>query len=190
VLLRDFLATFLHGHVQGRLRNAHHYAQYASRWEAALGDKPLRGIVAGDVARYVRQRQGDGLAPATINRELAFLRRAFNVAIADDLAEKNPISRQGVKLFRENNQRVRFLTDEEEAGLAAELPAADWALVAVALHTGLRQGEQFGLRWEDVDFGTGILTVPRAKSGEARRVPMNDTVRTLLGALPSRLRST
>jgi integrase len=84
---------------------------------------------------------------------------------------------------------VRFLTDEEEARLAAELPAADWGLVTVALHTGLRQGEQFTLRWEHVDFGTGILTVPRAKSGEARRVPMNDTVRTLLGALPSRLRS-
>src|SRR5262249_42943574 len=33
------------------------------------------------------------------------------------------------------------------------------------------------------------LTVPRSKSGEARRVPMNDTVRDVLRALPSRLKS-
>src|SRR5439155_9030493 len=55
--------------------------------------------------------------------------------------------------------------------------------------TGLRRSEQFGLRWESVDFTTGIITVPRSKSGETRRVPMNDTVRELLRALPSRLKS-
>ena len=57
------------------------------------------------------------------------------------------------------------------------------------LHTGLRQSEQFHLQWEHVDFTTGILTVPRSKHGEARRVPMNDTVREILRTRPSRLKS-
>jgi hypothetical protein len=45
------------------------------------------------------------------------------------------------------------------------------------------------LEWEHVDFTTGLLTVLRSKHGEARRVPMNDTVREILRALPSRLKS-
>ena len=94
-----------------------------------------------------------------------------------------------VKLFKENNQRVRFLSPEEEERLHAAIGAREWPTVAVAIHTGLRQAEQFHLRWEHVDFGTGIITVPRSKHGEARRVPMNETVRQLLRALPSRLKS-
>jgi integrase len=78
---------------------------------------------------------------------------------------------------KENNQRVRFLADEEETRLREAIGEDPWPLVAVAIHTGLRQGEQFHLRWEHVDFATGILTVPRSKHGGARRVPMNDTVR-------------
>jgi integrase len=94
-----------------------------------------------------------------------------------------------VKFFEENNVRVRFLRPEEEARLAAEMQPEDWVVVEIALYTGLRRGEQFGLRWDHVDFGTGLLTVPRSKHGEARRVPMNDTVRDILRALPSRLKS-
>jgi integrase len=70
-----------------------------------------------------------------------------------------------------------FLADEEETRLREAIGEDPWPLVAVAIHTGLRQGEQFHLRWEHVDFATGILTVPRSKHGGARRVPMNDTVR-------------
>jgi integrase len=90
--------------------------------------------------------------------------------------------------FKENNQRVRFLAEDEEDRLRAAVEDSSWALVAVAIHTGLRRSEQFGLRWENVDFATGILTVPRSKHGGARRVPMNDTVRDALRALPSRLK--
>src|SRR5262249_16003197 len=54
---------------------------------------------------------------------------------------------------------------------------------------GMRRGEQFPLHWEHVDFATGIVTVADSKSGEPRHIPMNDTVRTMLRALPSRLKS-
>lgn len=49
--------------------------------------------------------------------------------------------------------------------------------------------KSFGLRWEHVDFTVGIITIPRSKSGEARRVPMNDEVRRLLRDLPNRMKS-
>src|SRR5262249_27155579 len=94
-----------------------------------------------------------------------------------------------VKFFKENNVRLRFLRPEEEARLAAEMQPEDWVVVEIALYTGLRRGEQFGLRWAHVVFGPRLATVPLSKHGEARRVPMNDTVRDILRALPSRLKS-
>lgn len=62
-------------------------------------------------------------------------------------------------------------------------------MIVVALHTGLRQSEQFHLGWENVDFTTGMITVPRSKNGETRRLPMNDTVCEILRSRPSRLKS-
>jgi hypothetical protein len=90
---------------------------------------------------------------------------------------------------KENNQRVRYLTDEEEPRLHHEMGNEEWPKVAVAMNTGLRQGNQFHLRWTEVHFDTGMITVKRSKAGEAYHVPMNDEVRAILRALPSRLRS-
>lgn len=149
-------------------------------WKAVLAGKTLRQIQPGDIERFVAQRLG-GWQPATVNRSLAFLKRVFNVAIADGLVETNPARK--VRLLKENNARVQFLSETEEERLMAELADADRVMVEVALHTGMRQGEQLHLRWDDVDFATGILTIPRSKSGEARRIPMNDTVRAILERL-------
>jgi integrase len=63
-----------------------------------------------------------------------------------------------------------------------------WPVVAVAIHTGLRQSEQFNLRWENIDFANGIITIPRSKHGESRRVPMNDLVREVFRTRPNRLK--
>ena len=54
--------------------------------------------------------------------------------------ERNPVSL--VKLSKENNKRVRWLTEDEEARLLAALPIDYHPLVLVALHTGMRKSEQ------------------------------------------------
>jgi integrase len=90
---------------------------------------------------------------------------------------------------KENNQRGRFLTDDEETELREALGVHDWPLVKVAMHTGLRRGEQFTLRWEHVDFANRIITVPRSKHGETRRVTMNDTVCEILRDRQRRVKS-
>jgi integrase len=171
---------------RNKLRWFDHYERYGAIWKAAFPGRTLTQIVPGDVERYVAARRQD-VAPATVNRELAFLRRVYNVAIDDGRAEINPVKSK--IFFRENNARVRFLGDDEQTRLRDAVGPDVWPLVAIALHTGLRRSEQFNLRWEHVDFTTGILTVPRSKHGEARRVPMNDTVRDILRTFPSRLKA-
>jgi len=173
---------------RGRLRHFYKYELFAKVFKAVFRGKTLREMTTGDVDRYIARRRGGKLsdvlgedvklckgavAPATINRELAFLRRIFNVAIEDGKAETNPVRS---KLFaKKNNSRLRYLANAEEAALRKQLTVAEWSLVAVAIHTGLRQGEQFNLLWDNVDFATGFITVPRSKHGELRRVRMNDT---------------
>jgi integrase len=195
LLLRDFLPTFLKGRVKrdprtGALVNVLKDKQHAALWAAALGTLSLRQIKPGDIRRHIHRRQQANMASATINRELAFLRRAFNVAIEDELAEKNPIGKGGVKLSRENNQRVRYLSDDEEQQLREALGEEEWPKAAVALHTGLRRSNVFQLRWaEDVNFDAGTIRAREPKGGRDYHVPMNDELRALLRALPSRLRS-
>jgi site-specific recombinase XerD len=186
VLLADVVRDYL-AREKGRMRSFVNYERYGRYWSDAFPGRTLRQIIPGDIERYVARRTTEGMAPASVNRELTFLRRLFNVAIADGLIDTNPVC--AVKFFKENNQRVRFLSDDEETRLQASIGEEHWPLVAVAIHTGLRQSEQFHLRWEHVDFATGILTVPRSKHGEARRLPMNDTVRDMLRSRPSRLKS-
>ena len=170
---------------ENRLSCHGNYVHYASLWKAALPGKTLRQVVPGDIERYANRRVAE-VSKATANRELSFLRRVYNVAVADGDVEISPF--RAVKLFKENNQRVRYLSDEEETQLKVAM-GDEWYMVSFALHTGLRRGEQFNLRWEDLDFVTGIITVRRSKSGEARRIPMNDTVREILRTAPSRLKS-
>ena len=172
--------------IKDKLRGFRHCERYGRTWKTVFSGRTLAQILPGDVERYVAQRRQE-VAPATVNRELSFLRRVYNVAIKDEKADTNPVRPEA--FFRENNQRVRFLTNDEESRLRAALDPDDWALVCVAIHTGLRRSEQFHLRWEHVDFANGILTVPRSKHGGTRRIAMNDTVRDNPRGLPSRLKS-
>ena len=177
ILLADFIRDYL-ARIQGTLRSYADLQRHGRVWQAALGDRSLRQVVAGDVQRHVAKRLTE-VRPASVNREIAFLKRTYNVAIADGLLETNPVCQ--VKLLQENNARVRYLTDVEEARLRAELGEASWSVVALALNTGLRRGELFTLRWADVDCATNVLTIPRTKAGRTRHVPMNAEVRSILG---------
>jgi site-specific recombinase XerD len=176
--------------VKGRMRRFVDYARYARRWKAALGNRTLRQIGLGDVERYIAKRRDDGMSDASCNRELTFLRSVFYMAKGDGLVDDVPFGKGSgkVKLFKENNQRVRFLSDEEETALRKAIGEDEWPKVAFALLTGFRQGNQFRLR-ADVKFDTVTVCTRKPKGRKDYHVPMNDELRAILGALPSRLRS-
>ena len=95
-------------------------------------------------------------------------------------AQHNPVTQ--VKLRKEENSRVRFLSEEEETSLLHACGPNLRAIVVTALNTGFRRGELLSLTWSDVDFVRGLITVQAAyaKNGERRTIPINEEVRRLL----------
>jgi integrase len=81
--------------------------------------------------------------------------------------------------------RTRFLNEEELTRLRNAMVPEDWKLVAFAIETGLRQGEQFPLRWDQVDLENGVLTIPMPKGGKTRHVPLSEGAKQLLRSLGS-----
>ena len=81
-----------------------------------------------------------------------------------------------MKPLKENNHRVRWLTEDEEGRLFQTVPAGYHSMVIVALHSGMRKTEQLSLKWSDVDFKVGQIKVREPKAGQSRIIPMNDTL--------------
>lgn len=109
---------------------------------------------------------------STVNRYRSLMSSIYSFAVRSERMAFNPVSK--VKPYRENESRLRWLKDDEELVLRAAIanPAHE-AEVELALHTGMRRGEQFKLEWANVDLERGLLTV-RGKTGR-RHVVANHT---------------
>ena len=149
-----------------------------SRIEAiqrALGELMLDRVTPADVERFL-----DGLlkgrSQSTRNRYRTLLHAMFNRAARHGLIASNPV--HGVGKFKEPEGRTLYLAAEAEAAVCEALKPDLRALFTVSVHTGLRWSEQIALRWSDVDFLTGLMTISRSKSGHSRQVPMNSLVRS------------
>jgi integrase len=130
-----------------------------------------------------RAHLSEGRTPQTVNRYMGFLRRVLNKAVRDGKLASNPVSR--IKMFREPAGKTRFLSPEEEARLCENIgdPYAGW--VRLAILTGMRQMEQFSLRWEHVDLERGLLTLPTTKAGGVQYVRLNEEAKRLIqGFIP------
>lgn len=151
-----------------------------------FADKTLKEIKASDIERFKlhhstsKSRYGKILAPATVNRELAILSRIFSLAVEYEILFYNPCQR--VKNLRVDNQRTRYLSEDEETLLLKALEDNEIArnIVVFAIHTGMRRGEIFNLKWFNADLKRGVLNVCQTKTGKDRVVPMNDTIRLML----------
>jgi len=100
-----------------------------------------------------------------------------------------------VKLFHEDNSRLRYLTREEydrliaaarslsaRTSVSTPFPYLEEKIV-LAAHTGLRRGSLFNLRWDQIDFANAVMRIPRTKSGRPLSLPLNVTAKTTLQKL-------
>jgi len=112
---------------------------------------------------------------ATVNRYLAALSTAISTAINEwGWMENNPLSK--LSKLKEPRGRVRYFSDEErERFLFAckESHNSDlYAAVILALSTGGRKNEIWGLSWKDVNLKNGFITFEETKNDEPRSVPL------------------
>ena len=87
-----------------------------------------------------------------------------------------------IKLFKEEG-RSALINDESEAKLlaVAKQPLRD--ILTIILDSGMRPGEVFQMRWEDIAWDRGMIFIPRGKTPRSRRyIPMSDRVTMALHA--------
>ena len=144
-----------------------------------FGRRRMASISTADIRHYVLQRQREGAKNATINRELAVLKRAFTLAIAEGMLPSRP----RIPLLRENNVRRGFFETAEFEAVRNRLPP-DLADFVSFLHiTGWRwRSEAARLRWTSIDFGAGEVRLDpgTTKTGEGRVFPFTASLRLLL----------
>jgi integrase len=146
--------------------------QILEHLNGAFGSMLLPDITALPIERYKLARL-DAVSPATVNRELAGLKRLFNLAEQWGLYRgRNPV--KGVRFLDENNLKLRTLSEEEEGSLLRCCAPFLQDLVIFAIYTGLRLGEILNLKWEEVDLDSGIITMVVRKNRRVLEVPLND----------------
>lgn len=149
--------------------------------KAFFGGKHLHEITQLDVEKFKTER-AKTVSAATVNRALALLKSAYNRAIEWSKVEVNPVCK--VKLFKENNQRLRYLEAEEIEKLLNSCDGYLKGVITVAIFTGMRRGEILNLKWHDCDFERRVIRLTNTKNNEVRAIPMNDIVWKALIAMP------
>ena len=133
--------------------------------------------------REIEQWQSSRLKynkPSTVNRLLATLKHMVNKGTQWEMAGDGALKQvRNVKLLPENNRRLRFLSIEECQRLIECCHKDLKPIVVVALNTGMRRGEIFGLKWEQVDLSHGFILLDVTKNGERREIPINTTLEYL-----------
>jgi excisionase family DNA binding protein len=157
---------------------------YLRRLKPYFSKYELSKITPEMIEEYKSLRLSTGIKKCSVNREVSCLRKIFNVAIAWGYAKSNPVSI--VKLYSEKeNIRERFLAEDEEQRLLAIAPPHIKHMILVALNTGMRKGEIFNLKWQNVDFDRKQISIKESKSGKERKIPINSVLFSLLHALRS-----
>lgn len=160
--------------VNGR-RSARRLRAFGTHLGGHFQRQPAIGLTAADIKRHIAVRQKAGAANATINRELAALRRGFRLALDAGFLPSIP----PIRALRERNVRTGFLEPAQVAAIRRHLrpdrrPDLQVA-VSIAYTFGWRmQSEVLTLELRQLDLAAGTLRLDpgTTKNDEGRlRLP-------------------
>jgi integrase len=120
----------------------------AKRIKEFFGGYKAHSVGTDLVRKYIAQRQADGAANATINRELAFLKRGFNLGIQAEKILRKPY----IFMLKENNVRTGFFEHGEFVAFRGALPDYLQPVATFAYYTGWRKRNILDLMWNQVDL--------------------------------------
>ena len=115
---------------------------------AFFGNSKAHTVGTDAVKKYIAQRLETGAANATINRELAALKRMFNLGIQAEKIHRKPY----IPMLEEDNVRTGFFEHGDFIAFRAALPDYLQSVVTFAYYTGWRRGEILNLTWAQVDL--------------------------------------
>lgn len=169
----------------------------------AIGNKRLPDVSPADLSALLLEIQAAGKSHATAVKVYTVLHTLFKMAYLADEIQRNPMDKVSRPVPRKDEIReteAQALTVDELRTVleALEAEPLKWqALVHVLIDTGCRRGECCGLKWEDVDLDSKVLTIRRnlcytpqkgvyadtPKSGKVREVDISSETAALLEAL-------
>jgi integrase len=134
-----------------------------------FGRRRAIDITTDRVTAYIRARQEEGAAASTIQKELAALKRSFNLAVRAGRLTTKPY----IPSVKVDNVRQGFLTMADVEAVAREIGEDLAPVVRFAALTGWRKREVLSLRWRQVDFDAGTVRLEpgTTKNSEGRTFP-------------------
>lgn len=143
-----------------------------------LGDRSIHDIRTPDLAEY-RDHFKKTLAPATVNQDLAVLRGAFRFAVEQGWLAVSPVS---IRRAKQGASATQVPTIEPIQAVLGHLWRTNETLgmaMWLGMSTGARRGEVMALRWADLDFDRGVLTLAHGLDGRRLKDTKTHQVRTL-----------
>ena len=158
-------------------------SRYNAMLKARFGDRRLDQINIMDIQRFVldmrktTNRRKRPYSPKTIKNTIELLSRLFNYARKMNMFDgDNPCKK--INLPKISNEITNALDSNQIGNLLNvlnEYPDQETAnLIKLLLFTGIRRGEAFKLRWEDVDLNNGWLYIRNPKGGKDQVIPLNN----------------
>ncbi len=185
----EMMARFISEHLPTlRPSSQRRYLTNTAVMASHFGGKHLDEIDRGRLSNFIAERRRE-VSSTTIRRDLACLSSAFQLAVAWDWCDANPVRTVNKRQIKEGAPRRRYLSEAEYQRMLPTLPSYIQPMAAFAVETGLRAEEQFSLEWNQVSLRRREVFLPRTKSGTPRTVPLSDAAVEILQRLPRHLRS-
>ncbi len=178
--LNDMMERFMKEHApKVSINTQKSYSVSLKHLSSFFGNSRLTSITPKMIYEYKVLRKNEGTKAASLNRELAMLSKAFNLGVKEwEWIKENPVSK--VPREKENNERDRWLSEDEEKRLLGNSPHWLRDIIVFALHTGLRQDELLSLQWSRVDLFRKIILIQESKNGKPRTIPLNQIALNIL----------
>jgi integrase len=135
---------------------------------------PIEKITEQAIEEYKHTRKGEKAANGTLNRELALLRRGFNLLRIQKRISQGP----RISLLAENNVRQGFIEVWEYREILKHLPEHLRPLITFLYKTGWRKSEALNMTWNMVDFNRRQVRLPvgYTKNNKPRIFPFDDEI--------------
>jgi integrase len=143
------------------LRDARHVEwRYSANVAPVLACMLASRFGQAQVRQYIANRRNAGASNATVNRELAIVRRGFKLGVREDppLVQRQAV----IPVLDEDNVRQGFLEQDQYEKLLEELPANLRALFVCGYHVGARKNELRRVQWTQVPRRSAVRNMKRA----------------------------